>query len=117
MPLEVASNILLESEILANFRRFQIDESTTYLYAALIDFCEEAYHGCEETMLLEVAKHFEAGMKKYGQDNWRGIPAWSFIDSATRHYLKWRRGDKDEAHDKSFVWNVMCCIWEVDYHE
>jgi hypothetical protein len=28
--------------------------------------------------------------------------------------LKWRRGDKDEPHDRAFVWNLMCCIWEVD---
>ena len=69
-------------------------------------------------MLLEVAKHFEEGAKKYGENNWqKGIPPKCYIDSAVRHYLKWLRGDKDEPHDRAFVWNLMCCIWEVDYRE
>lgn len=68
------------------------------------------------SMFLEVAKHFEEGAKKYGENNWqKGIPVHCYIDSAVRHYLKWLRGDKDEPHDRAFVWNLMCCIWEVDY--
>ncbi len=64
------------------------------------------------TMLLEVAKHFEEGCKKYGENNWqKGIPTHCYIDSAIRHYLKWRRGDKDEPHDRAFCWNILCCIW------
>ena len=70
------------------------------------------------TMFLEVAKHFEEGAKKYGESNWqKGIPTKCYIDSAVRHYLKWLRGDNDEPHDRAFVWNLMCCIWEVDYHK
>lgn len=66
----------------------------------------------EETMFLEVAKHFEEGCKKYGENNWRkGIPAHCYIDSAVRHYLKYLRGDTDEPHDRAFVWNILCCIW------
>lgn len=68
------------------------------------------------TAFLEVAKHFEEGAKKYGENNWqKGLPAHCYIDSAVRHYLKWLRGDKDEPHDRAFVWNLMCCIWECDY--
>ena len=64
------------------------------------------------TMFLEVAKHFEEGAKKYGEHNWqKGIPTHCYIDSAIRHYLKWGRGDKDEPHDRAFVWNILCCIW------
>lgn len=70
-----------------------------------------------DTMILEVAKHFEEGAKKYGEHNWqKGIPVKCYIDSAIRHYLKWHRGDQDEPHDRAFVWNLLCCIWEVDYH-
>ena len=68
------------------------------------------------TAFLEVAKHFEEGAKKYGENNWqKGLPAHCYIDSAVRHYLKWLRGDKDEPHDRAFVWNLLCCIWEVDF--
>lgn len=64
------------------------------------------------TMILEVAKHFEEGCKKYGENNWqKGIPTHCYIDSAIRHYLKWRRGDKDEPHDRAFCWNILCCAW------
>jgi len=64
------------------------------------------------TMLLEVAKHFEEGAKKYGDNNWRkGIPVRCYIDSAVRHYLKYLRGDKDEPHDRAFCWNILCAIW------
>ena len=64
------------------------------------------------TMLLEVAKHFEEGAEKYGENNWqKGIPVRCYIDSAVRHYLKWLRGDKDEPHDRAFCWNILCAIW------
>jgi hypothetical protein len=64
------------------------------------------------TLMLEVAKHFEEGCKKYGDNNWqKGIPTHCYIDSAVRHYLKYLRGDKDEPHDRAFCWNILCCIW------
>ena len=64
------------------------------------------------TMFLETAIHFENGAEKYGEHNWqKGLPTQSFINSATRHYLKWLRGDDDEPHDRAFVWNVMCAMW------
>lgn len=89
---------------------------TDFLYQALGVF-EARYYDCTPTMFLEVSKHFEDGAKKYGENNWqKGIPVNCYIDSAVRHYLKWLRGDKDEPHDRAFVWNLMCCIWEVDYH-
>lgn len=63
-------------------------------------------------LILEVSIHFEEGAKKYGDNNWRkGIPAYCYIDSAVRHYLKWIRGDNDEPHDRAFAWNLLCCIW------
>lgn len=84
------------------------------LYCAIDVFtCHYKYADDEDyTMLLEVAKHFEEGCKKYGENNWRkGIPTHCYIDSAVRHYLKFLRGDRDEPHDRAFVWNIMCCIW------
>lgn len=90
---------------------------TEYLYCALNTFAIQYYSGSHETMILEVSKHFEEGAKKYGENNWqKGLPVNCYIDSAIRHYLKHRRGDTDEPHDRAFVWNLLCCIWEVDYH-
>lgn len=125
MPLEVVSKFMETvgigvEGIVFNIAQFKKSEckDTSYLYVALSEFCNDTYEEGYPDMFLEVAKHFEEGAKKYGENNWqKGIPAHCYIDSAVRHYLKWLRGDKDEPHDRAFVWNLMCCIWEVDYHE
>jgi hypothetical protein len=124
MPLEVVArmfseNPMFEDPIIRGIMLFMRNgNDTKYLYHALVVFCGKQYDGFAPTMLLEVAKHFEEGAKKYGENNWqKGIPPKCYIDSAVRHYLKYRRGDQDEPHDRAFVWNIMCCIWEVDYHE
>lgn len=121
MPLEVVSRCINydKGDCVFDFiRMFQITNDTRYLYEILDVFATKAFNANRYTMFLEVAKHFEEGAKKYGESNWQlGIPVHCYIDSAVRHYLKWLRGDKDEPHDRAFVWNLMCCIWEVDYHE
>lgn len=119
MPLEVASHMLAnnghDDQVLALIRIFQKTGSTEALYLALDEFKMCCYDDTK-TMLLEVARHFEEGAKKYGESNWqKGLPVNCYIDSAVRHYLKWKRGDNDEPHDRAFVWNLMCCIWECDY--
>ena len=129
MPLEVVGTVM-GSAIILDLKMFLNTENTTYLYSCLQQFSTEYDDGKTKasahdisnqrycSMFLEVAKHFEEGAKKYGENNWqKGIPVNCYIDSAVRHYLKWLRGDKDEPHDRAFVWNLMCCIWEVDYRE
>ena len=121
MPLQVISRLLevrTGDYIIKAIGTFTEKQDTKCLYAALLSFSHLAYRGQVETMILEAAIHFEEGAKKYGENNWQqGLPVNCYLDSALRHYLKWRRGDKDENHDRAFVWNIMCCIWEVDYHE
>ena len=66
---------------------------------------------------LEVSKHYEEGAKKYGEYNWqKGIPCHSYIDSAIRHLMKWCRGDKDEPHDRAFLWNILSLHWTTVNH-
>ena len=115
LPLGVVRDIFQEdirtSEIfncLNNFREFG---NHLELYNVLIIWIHQNDITFSD-MLLEVSKHFEEGAKKYGEYNWqKGIPTHCYIDSAVRHYLKWLRGDKDEPHDRAFVWNILCCIW------
>lgn len=88
-----------------------------HLYDALKEFLKQSDFADIPTMVLELSVHFEQGANKYTEDNWkRGIPVNCYIDSAIRHYLKWLRGDTDERHDRAFVWNIVCCIWEVKNH-
>ena len=84
-----------------------------YIYFALYKFMEEAGWDVYTT-LIEVSKHFEEGAKKYKKNNWRlGLNASCYLDSGIRHYLKWKRGDRDEPHDRAFVWNMLCMLWTV----
>lgn len=114
MPLRVAAKVIDGDSILDDIGLFLDTGDTQHLYFALRT-AARMFTGLAD-MLLEVAKHFEEGAKKYGENNWqKGLPVHCYIDSSVRHYLKWLRGDKDEPHDRAFVWNLMCCIWEVDF--
>ena len=64
------------------------------------------------TAILELAKHCENGALKYGERNVdKGIPQHSFIDSGLRHLFKYLRGDRDENHLVSALWNIA---WAVE---
>ena len=109
LPLVVVSDYIEDSSSLCAIGRFQETGDIRHLYAALefSDFFPSCY-----TAILEVAIHFEEGAKKYGECNWqKGIPVRCYIDSAIRHYLKHRRGDKDEPHNRAFYWNILAAIW------
>ena len=95
----------------------RMDCVVDFLYDALKEFFKQSDFADIPTMVLELSVHFEQGAIKYTEDNWkRGIPVNCYIDSAIRHYLKWLRGDTDERHDRAFVWNIVCCIWEVEHN-
>lgn len=112
LPLDVVADIL-DDAIIELISKFEKTSDTNHLIDILHRL--ETIHpkwNDTETILLEVAKHFEAGAEKYGEYNWqKGIPVHCYIDSAVRHYLKWLREDDDEPHDRAFVWNIICCIW------
>ena len=116
LPLDVVSRMYCESgdncdicNVFSSINSFQDSGETKYLFDAI--FFAKIFEDTE-TMLLEMAKHFEEGSKKYGDNNWRlGIPVRCYIDSAIRHYLKYLRGDTDEPHNRAFIWNLMCAIW------
>lgn len=114
LPLDVVSGLFTDGkydDIFTRIHQFQTTSDVTYLKIAL-DYFNQQHCWNVYTMILEVAKHFEEGAKKYGENNWqKGIPVRCYIDSAVRHYLKWLRGDQDEPHDRAFCWNIMCAIW------
>lgn len=137
LPLDVIADFMLDgssADILSNIAAFQRSGHLEHLRHAIRTFAtnrmpvapgENAANACLSNLFLEVAKHFEEGCKKYGDNNWqKGIPTHCYIDSAVRHYLKFIRGDKDEPHDRAFCWNILCCMWTCihkpeldDYHK
>lgn len=132
VPLDVAAKVIWtienvdmmddvlpeHGEPLYCISEFDWNGNTNWLYLAIAAFIRKRYYGSVADALLEVSIHFEDGARKYGEDNWKkGLPISCYIDSAVRHYLKWKRGDTDEPHDRAFMWNLMCCIWEHDNHK
>lgn len=115
MPLDVAAEILGTDWVLYYISEYVNKGEKSGLYKAIDSFIGIAYPN-KPTALLEVAKHYEDGCRKYGERNWeKGIPLHSYIDSAVRHYLKFRRGDEDEPHDRAVLWNLMCAIWTHEH--
>jgi hypothetical protein len=58
-----------------------------------------------------IARHFEAGSRKYGARNWeRGQPLSVYLDSALRHTFAHLDGARDERHDLAAAWNLLCLI-------
>jgi len=62
--------------------------------------------------LLRLAKHYEAGAKKYSDRNWeKGLPISNFMDSGLRHLLKYMDGMDDEDHLAAAAWNILGAMW------
>ena len=115
MPLGVLYSFF-NDVIFKDIEDFRASGSTMDLLIAICHFGESMKWNPYE-MFIEASKHFEAGAKKYGENNWqKGIPVHSYIDSAVRHYLKYRAGWNDEPHDRAFIWNLMCGIWTAENH-
>ncbi len=110
LPLNIISRIT-HDEILADIYQYIYSGSGSFLLKAISTFSETYYQGLY-TAFLEVSKHYQEGCEKYGERNWeRGLPLHCYIDSALRHYFKFRRGDEDEPHDRAFLWNLFGALW------
>jgi len=112
MPLDVVVRAMTEDEtdeegVLGNLAQYQKSGSEVHLVNALYNFIADNYDTYEDA-ILDLSVHFEEGAEKYGIDNWKGLPEWTFLSSAVRHYLKFRKGMTDENHGRAFMWNIVC---------
>jgi hypothetical protein len=109
MPLDVVA--YFSDKVIDHIASFKKAGKVAHLYNAMERFMSQNFKTHYDAF-IEVSKHFEEGAKKYGDNNWqKGIPVRCYIDSALRHYFKFKRGDCDEPHHRAFLWNLMCCIW------
>ena len=61
--------------------------------------------------LKRLAKHYEAGAKKYADRNWeKGQNLSRYIDSLVRHAYCLLEGKRDEDHAAAIAWNAMAYI-------
>jgi hypothetical protein len=112
VPLLGVASLLGDEKVdfsfLAQIECYQRTGKDAHLEAAMNAVIKKCYDGCIPTAMLEVARHYEDGAKKYSDRNWeKGIPAHCYVDSAVRHYLKWLRGDSDEPHARAVLWNLL----------
>ena len=111
----VIDELFPDDAVVGYIKKYYETLDTSWIAKALMWFSTKQF-GNLETMMLELAKHFEAGAAKYGDRNWqKGIPTHCYIDSAMRHYMKFKRGDIDERHDRAFVWNLICLVWTAEH--
>ena len=80
----------------------------------------EAFHEALYEMRALLAKHYEAGAKVHGVNNWKkGIPisdserGGNFVDSMRRHADQALLGLDDEPHAISAIWNAFSAIWTI----
>jgi hypothetical protein len=101
------------AKVLNNINEFIRRGCTKGIYDNIAAFAYWHYQTLE-TAMLEVAIHYEMGAKKYEPRNWERIMETdTFVDSATRHFFKFMRGDDDEPHDRAFLWNLLGLLWTV----
>lgn len=110
LPLDVIADILGD-KIFKYINDYVRTGNEGLLRQAILYFSNARFENFS-TAMLEVSKHYEDGAKKYSERNWeKGIPVHCYIDSGVRHYLKFLRGDKDEPHDRAFLWNMLGVVW------
>ena len=104
-------------EIFNNLDNYIYTGDYTVLLRSLCNFIFMSLEWCDYVeydrlphAMLDVSLHYKRGLEKYGERNWeKGIPLHSYIDSGTRHFIKWLAHFDDERHDLAFIWNLLCC--------
>lgn len=110
LPLDIVAEVIKAPE-LALVEEFKETKDPRKLYMAIEMFAATTNVDIF-TLMIEVSKHFESGAIKYGENNWKkGMGLHYYLSSAVRHFLEFKRGDKDEPHDRAFVWNLLCAAW------
>lgn len=113
LPLDVIGETF-HDPVLSAVEDFIRDGTTKSLEYAIKLFISKRWNGDVWTAILELSIHYEEGAKKYAERNWEnGMPIHCYINSGVRHYLKFLRGDKDERHDRAFLWNMFGALWTL----
>ena len=115
LPLDIISSIYGD-KILSLIYGFILTGETEFLRNVITQFSADIFVSPHQA-ILELAKHYEDGCRKYGERNWeKGILLHCFIDSAIRHYLKFLDGQTDERHDRAVLWNLYGALWTLQHH-
>lgn len=98
----------------------KLDETTDCVGERSYVVTWDDFHKALYEMRELLAKHYEAGAKVHGVNNWKkGIPisdserGGNFVDSMRRHTDQALRGLDDEPHAISAIWNAFAAIWTI----
>ena len=94
--------------------RREDDDYISPIMQAVKSFVYHNWGDKDGEAIMELSKHYEQGAKKYEERNWeKGISAHCYVDSCTRHLLKWYDGWNDEPHDRAILWNLFGLMWTL----
>lgn len=111
LPLDCLPGKYATEPLMVLLNEFKKYGKASFIENARQYFIHHAFSNTE-TSLLELSIHYQDGAAKYGDNNWqKGLPVSRYLSSAIRHYLKFRRGDQDEPHDRAILWNLTAIIW------
>lgn len=66
--------------------------------------------------LWRLAKLYERGAIKYGDNNWeKGQPSSRYFDSCMRHLVSYLSGMRDEDHLAAVAWNAFGMMWNEEH--
>lgn len=66
----------------------------------------------------EVVRTLTHGSAKYGDDNWKKVAPWQYIDAHGRHIAAWLKGEKKDPGSKTHhLANAICCLLFLMWHD
>ena len=108
-----------------NYYKFILNVTAWNFVRTPIDKDEMTYAEFREgfyEMRKALAKHYEAGAKVHGVDNWKkGLPIYGserggcFLDSMRRHTDQMLQRKTDEPHAVAALWNAFCALWTLKH--
>jgi hypothetical protein len=69
------------------------------------------------SVIREIALILSAGAERYGDDNWKLIPARDHINHAINHLFLWLDGDRTENHLGNAACRYLFAVWSAKYSE
>lgn len=119
LPLDIVGYLMGEdtdvARILEGIQLF-IDDSDVFWLRGVLKRFADYQNTTLPQLMLEVSIHYREGSRKYPINNWKlGIPISSFVSSGVRHFLKHIDNQKDERHDRAFVWNMLGAMWTMEH--
>lgn len=128
MPLDIVGEAFSLNENMSKmfmlFEKLKNEHDYKNKYKQALEILTEFFwHNTKrskKSLILDLSVLYKIGASHYGEDNWKkGIPDWSCLSSALRHYIKYsmmipnEEPVDDERHDIAFIWNMITFMYNM----